>query len=280
MKELAHFSRLVWTISVLGATPCSPPVARGRSARHVPREHGKWPGERTISASDHSPAMPIAAVTGLAAEARLAERIGWRAAAAGGDAEETRRAMAQLVAGGARALVSFGICGGLDPALNSGALILPQAVTGEDGRRRRVDAALRGVLAAALARAAIPALGGDVLGGARAVDTPSRKAALNRQTGAIAVDLESHLVADAAAAAGLPFAVLRAVADPAERALPAAALIGLDAAGRPALGRILLSLARQPAQLPALLCLARDTRRALATLRRAGEALGGTPPGG
>jgi adenosylhomocysteine nucleosidase len=108
----------------------------------------------------------------------------------------------------------------------------------------------------------------------RAADTPSRKAALNRQSGAIAVDLESHLVAEAAAAAGLPFAALRAVADPAERALPPAALIGLDATGHPALGRILLSLARQPAQLPALLRLARDTRRALATLRRAGTALG------
>jgi adenosylhomocysteine nucleosidase len=69
------------------------------------------------------------------------------------------------------------------------------------------------------------------------------------------------------------------VADPAERALPPAALIGLDAAGRPALGRVLLSLVRQPAQLPALLQLARDTRRALAALRRAGDALGGTVQG-
>jgi adenosylhomocysteine nucleosidase len=218
--------------------------------------------------------MPIAAVTGLAAEARIAQRIGWRAAAAGGDAEDTRRATAQLIADGVRALVSFGICGGLDPALNSGTLILPQVVTSDDGRRRRVDAALRGVLAAALGRAGIPVLVGDVLGADRAADTPSRKAALNRQSGAIAVDLESHLVAEAAAAAGLPFAALRAVADPAERALPPAALIGLDATGHPALGRILLSLARQPAQLPALLRLARDTRRALATLRRAGTALG------
>jgi hopanoid-associated phosphorylase len=218
--------------------------------------------------------MPIAAVTGLAAEARIARRIGWRAVAAGADAERTRRAMAQLVADGARALVSFGICGGLDPALSPGALILPQVVISEDGRRLRVDAALRSVLAAVLGRARVVALGGDVLGAARAADTPARKAALNRQSGAVAVDLESHLVADAAAAAGLPFAVLRAVADPAERALPPAALISLGAGGRPAPGRILWSLVRQPAQLPALLQLARDTRHALAALRRAGEALG------
>ncbi len=217
--------------------------------------------------------MPTAAVTGLAAEARIARRIGWRAVAAGGDAERTRRAMAQLIDEGASALVSFGICGGLDPALGPGALILAQAVSSDDGRHRRVDAALRGALASALGRAGIAAAGGDVIGAARAVDTPSRKAALHRRNGAIAVDLESHLVADAAAAAGIPFAVLRAVADPAERTLPPAALIGLDAAGQPALGRVLLSLATQPGQLPALLQLARDTRRALAALRRAGDAL-------
>ena len=224
-------------------------------------------------ASEQSLVMPTAAVTGLAAEARIARRIGWRAVAAGGDPERTRCAIAQLVADGAGALVSFGICGSLDPALGPGALILPQAVASEGGRHRRVDAALRGALAAALGRAGIAALGGDILGALRAADTPSRKAALNRESGAIAVDLESHLVADAAAAAGLPFAVLRAVADPAERAVPPAAIIGLDASGRPALGRILRSLAAQPRQLAALLQLARDTRCALAALRRAAEAL-------
>jgi adenosylhomocysteine nucleosidase len=229
--------------------------------------------EHSHAASGHSPVMPTAAVTGLAAEARIARRIGWRATAAGGAAERTRLALAQLIAEGASALVSFGICGALDPALSSGALILPHAVSSEDGRHRRVDAALRGALAAALARAGMAVAGGDVIGAARAVDTPSRKSALHRRSGAIGVDLESHLVADAAAAAGIPFAVLRAVADPAERALPPAALIGLDAAGRPAIGRVLLSLARQPGQLPALLQLARDTRRALAALRRAGNAL-------
>jgi adenosylhomocysteine nucleosidase len=221
-----------------------------------------------------------AAVTGLAAEARIARRIGWHAAAGGGDTESTRRALAQLIGEGARALISFGICGGLDPAFGPGALILPPAVASEDGRHHRVDAALRGGLASALARAGIAAAGGDILGAGRAADTPSRKAALHRESGAIAIDLESHLVADAAARADIPFAVLRAIADPAERALPPAALIGLNAAGRPALGRVLLSLASQPGQLPALLQVARDTRRALAALRRAGAALAEAAPRG
>ncbi|HEX7968634.1 MAG TPA: hypothetical protein VF502_10460 [Stellaceae bacterium] len=217
--------------------------------------------------------LPVAAVTGLVAEARIARGMGWRAVAAGGREEGTRAAIARLIADGAAALASFGICGGLDPALRSGALILPHAVLGEDGDRYAVHAGLHRTLAAALEQAGIGAFTGDMLGAAAAADTPSRKATLHRQ-GGVAVDLESHLVAGAAAEARIPFIVLRAVADPAERALPPAALIGLDEEGRTALGPVLRSIARQPGQVSALLRLALDTHHALASLRRAARALG------
>src|SRR5260370_4981873 len=81
--------------------------------------------EQDHAASCHSPVRPTAAVTGLAAEACIVRRIGWRAVAVGGDADRTRRAIAQLIAEGASALVSFGICGGPGPALGSGAPIPP-----------------------------------------------------------------------------------------------------------------------------------------------------------
>ena len=217
--------------------------------------------------------LPIAAVTGLVAEARIARRMGWSAVAAGGRDDGTRAAIARLIADGAVALASFGICGGLDPALRSGALILPRAVLGEGGDRHAVDAGLHRTLAAALEQAGIGAATGDMLGAAAAADTPSHKAMLHRR-GAVAVDLESHLVAGAAAAARIPFIVLRAVADPAERGLPPAALIGLDGEGRTALGPVLRSVAQQPGQVPALLRLALDTHRALAALRRAARAFG------
>ncbi len=72
--------------------------------------------------------------------------------------------------------------------------------------------------------------------------------------------------------------VLRAVADPAGFALPPAAAIGLDEAGRIALLPVLGSILRHPGQVPALLRLARHTRAALAALERAAAAL--SPPGG
>jgi adenosylhomocysteine nucleosidase len=223
--------------------------------------------------------LPIAAVTGLVAEARIVRRLGFRAEAAGGDPEATRAACARLVAEGAGALLSFGICGGLDPRLASGMLILPHGIRSEEGKRFTVDSGKHRALAAALSAAGLAATTDDIFGASVPAETPERKAALFRQSGAVAIDLESHHVARAAAAAGLPFVVLRAVADTAARGLPLAALVGLDREGRAALGRVLLSLARGPRQLPALLGLARDTRRALVELRRAAQAARGVLPG-
>ncbi len=45
---------------------------------------------------------------------------------------------------------------------------------------------------------------------------PSCKAALHSETGAAAVDMESHIAAAYAAEAGLPFAALRVISDPAQ----------------------------------------------------------------
>jgi adenosylhomocysteine nucleosidase len=217
--------------------------------------------------------MPVAAVTGLAAEARIARGIGLRAVAGGGDPARTVAIIKRLIGDGATGLVSFGICGGLDPALASGALIVPGAIRTENQERRPVAGRWHRALVAGLGVAGISAATGDLLGAASIADTPARKAALFAATSAIGVDLESHLVAVAAGEAGLPFVVVRVVADPAGHPLPPAVLVGLDHQGRPALGAVLASLARAPGQITDLIRVGADTRRALAALRRAAHAL-------
>jgi hypothetical protein len=81
-------------------------------------------------------------------------------------------------------------------------------------------------------------------------------------------------VARLASAAGLPFAVLRAVGDPAAGELPEAALIGLAEDGTTAAGAVLMSCLGRPAQIPRLIGLAIETRRALSALVGAGRTLG------
>ena len=213
--------------------------------------------------------MAPAAVTGLAAEAAIARAAGLHTVVGGGDAARTAAAVERVLGDGATALISFGICGGLDPALASGTLLLPRVARDEAGVVYDVDPIWRGRLERDLRGAGIVASTSAILGASGIAVSPADKAALFRQHGAAAVDLESHIVAAAARRRGVPFIVLRAIADDAARAVPPAALVGLGETGRPAYRAVLRSIARRPAQVPGLLRLALDTRRALTALRRA-----------
>ncbi len=212
-------------------------------------------------------------VTGLAAEARLAARLG-AARAGGGLPAGAEDAAEALVAQGVTALVSFGLCGGLNPARRPGALLVPQVVV-ERGAVHRCDAAL----AAALGGWSCQALAADVV----PVATLAAKQALFAATGADGVDLESGAVARVAARHGLAFAALRAVCDPAALALPPLALLALDAHGAVRVRQVAASLLGRPGQIGALLALARGAAAARAALvgrvrdilRRGGDGGGG-----
>lgn len=201
--------------------------------------------------------VSIGVVVGLRAEANLARRIARAVHVAGGSAEGARVGALSLAASGAEALVSFGLAGGLDPALPPGALVTPATVLW-NGLRLACDPALAARLGATPA--------GTLLASATPVTAPAEKARLFAQTGAQAVDMESGAVAAVALAHGLPFAVLRAVCDPAGRAVPEAALAAVDETGAIRPGRLIALLIRRPAECMALIPLARDAARARRTL--------------
>jgi adenosylhomocysteine nucleosidase len=162
-------------------------------------------------------------------------------------------ASVRLIGQGATALVSFGLAGGLDPVLRPGAVVVAADVL-EDGERLSVD----GALAARFGGIT----GHTVLAGSTVVADAAEKRALFAATGAQVVDLESGAVARIAQSHGLPFAVVRAVCDPAERDLPPAALAALDPSGGIGLMPLLRSLLNRPSQIHGLLTLARDAARA------------------
>jgi adenosylhomocysteine nucleosidase len=199
----------------------------------------------------------LAFITGLSAEASLVSRLGCPAFAGGGTPEGAARQAEAALAGGATALISFGLAGGLDPSLEAGDLLIPTQVFWQ-GRVFAPDAHLSSALGG-FRGAAI--LAGDAV--AAGVET---KSALWETTGASAIDLESGVVAELAARRGVAFAVLRAVCDPAWRALPPAALAALDGRGMIGIGRVASSVLRKPHQIPSVLTLAWDARRARKTL--------------
>ncbi len=199
-------------------------------------------------------------VVGLAAEARVARPLGWTTAVGGGTYAGALLAAERLIRAGARALVSFGVAGGLDPALRPGTLLVPHEVL-TDGRRLPTDPDLNRRLGQASDIA--------LLGAERIVASAAAKIALFNATRAGAVDLESGAVAQVATRHGIPFAVLRAICDPAERDLPPAALVPPTRNGGIPLVRIIGSVLKQPTQLPFLPALAADAAAAHRALRQA-----------
>jgi adenosylhomocysteine nucleosidase len=151
----------------------------------------------------------------------------------------------------------------LKPGLKPGDIVLSTEVIDDDQRWLSGDS-LRSRIAELVRE--IGAIEGPVLGARMVLATKADKRRAWHDTGAIAVDLESVVVARAAAALGIPFVVLRAIADPATRELPPAALVPLSGDGKPALRQVLASVARRPQQLPTLFGLAREARQALQAL--------------
>jgi hopanoid-associated phosphorylase len=211
----------------------------------------------------------IGVITGLRAEARCLRGLDVRVACSGGSAERAQGEAARLIAEGAVGLVSFGLAGGLAPQLRPGDLLLPETVRSTGRAAWSVDAIWRERLHARLAAGGLEPIAGALVGSERIVATASDKGALFEATGALAVDMESHEVAAVATAAGLPFLVIRALADPHDQIVPQVAWEALRPDGRVRLRATLGGLIRQPDQLMALLRLGRHSARGLASLRRA-----------
>ena len=210
----------------------------------------------------------ILAVSGLASETRIARGPGVVGLAGGGDTTRLAALIEDAVRGGVSALISFGIAGGLEPGLAPGTIMIAGAI--RDGATRfTADAAWVASLAHALPQARVA----EIAGVDEAVCDIRSKVELRARTGAQAVDMESHIVGRLATRHRLPFTALRIVSDPAERALPAAALAGMRPDGSTDIGAVLLSLAREPRQLPGLIRTALDFRAALKALQQSRQRL-------
>src|ERR1041385_2942864 len=210
---------------------------------------------------------PVLCTSGLAAEARVARAAGFQVIVGAGDPERTT-ALVKDAARDAKCLVSFGVAGGLSPYLKPGHVILSAEVIGDDHHWRpneRFQQQIRGL------GGRIGALEGAVLGSRAILATEDDKTRAWRDTGA--VDLESAIVARAAEAAGIPFLVLRTIADPSTRELPPAALIPLAENGTPAIIRVAAEVLRRPRQIASLFGLARETHQALSALAGPARAL-------
>ena len=138
--------------------------------------------------------------------------------------ERVGEAAHRLIERGARALLSWGVAGGLSPALSPGDLLLPLRVIADQGEWN-TDPELRARLRRVLGGSALE---GGALHCSRAPVTSVEEKKALAARGMLAVDMESAAVAIVAQRAGIPFVAVKAICDPASREIPAVALRLLD----------------------------------------------------
>ncbi len=175
--------------------------------------------DNSVDRNSNDP-RPVLIVTGLVQEARIAAGPGMIVICSSSDPRQLRALLATLDSTTFRGVISFGVAGGLDPSLKSGDVVVATEVLAGD-TRFLAGLALNEELIARAALRRRRVVRGGLAGVEQVIAAAACKAALHSETGAAAVDMESHIAAAYAAEAGLPFAALRVISDPASRALPA-----------------------------------------------------------
>ncbi|HEX4708828.1 hypothetical protein [Phenylobacterium sp.] len=212
--------------------------------------------------------MTILAVTGLRREARILEGPGVTAVAGGGRPEALETVLTSAAAE-VESVISIGIGGALAPGLRPGDWVVATSVIA-DGSQTPTDTAWTAGIRARLPAARM----GSILGSDAMLTRAADKQAAHQCWQALAVDMESHVAVRVAGRLGLRFAAVRVISDSADQDLPAAVKVGMKPDGGMALGAVLWALARDPAQLAALMRTGRDAERAFRALADGRRLLG------
>ena len=207
-------------------------------------------------------------VVGKAFEARIAAGLGIPVIC-GGDGKHLAASLTRAMAAGCGGLISFGVAGGLAAGLKPGTCVFGSSILDGDIERPTDPR-----WAQRLLRIIPDAVHGPIVGVAAPIADASDKTDLHRETGALAVDMESHVVARAAARHGVALAVIRVVVDPVQRTIPRSALAGTRPDGTIDPVAVVRSLMRFPRDLAGLVRMSFDARAARATLVRGSALLG------
>jgi adenosylhomocysteine nucleosidase len=193
-------------------------------------------------------------VVGLAFEARIAAGPGIQVIRSG-NGQGLAEALGRAIRSGCQGLISFGVAGGLAPGLHPGTCVVGSAILSAASRLPTDPSWSRKLLST------IPgAIYGPLYGVPAPIADPEAKQALHDRTGAVAVDMESHVVANVAATNSMPMVAIRVITDPAKRALPRSALAAMRPDGTTDIAAMIRSVIRRPQELPALLQTARGAR--------------------
>ncbi|HIP80570.1 MAG TPA: hypothetical protein EYH07_19185, partial [Kiloniellaceae bacterium] len=190
---LPALSRLQRLLPADGHGALPQPHAQQRAARRL---RHVIPGRHV-----NTTAPRLGIVTGLASEARLIAETGAGSSrritvvCAGANSGRAVQLAETLVAGGATALLSFGIAGALHPALEVGDLVLAESVRSPGGQHHPCHDGWHRSLHAKLSENMSVLRSGTIYGSTETLLTVAQKSQAHAASACLAVDMESHAVA-------------------------------------------------------------------------------------
>src|ERR1700752_172102 len=190
--------RRVWNGVFAGSWASEAPFLLSAVALKV-----EWGSLHSEGVSTISTIPPVIAVTGLSFEARIAAGDGVTVVC-GGDRQGLLASLSEAAARGCSGIISFGTAGGLGLEATVGRWVV---ATGVVANRKRFQTDV--LWSQKLRQKLSHTFQGDIAGVDTPVADPLSKRMLRERTGAAAVDMESHIAADVAAAWDLPFAACR-----------------------------------------------------------------------
>lgn len=210
----------------------------------------------------------VLVVAGLQEEADIAAGPGVTVVLTGGSLRSAMRRLAFIDPSRVRAVISFGIAGGLVRPLRAGSVAMATEVRADDGFVYPVSRALTDTIADRLYAHHIRILMGPWFAQDIPTLSANGKMALRDYSGAIATDTETLAAAIWANQNHLPFAVLRTITDPVGVSLPPAAYGAVNSDGSYNVGAVILGTLLNPLQIPSLINTATDASIGFKQLRR------------
>ncbi len=185
---------------------------------------------------------------------------------AGTGAKNAEKSTQQLIAAGAKQVISWGCAGALAPHLKAGDLIIPKLIQTQSGTKLSTHPLLRKNIINALANQSY--FEGPLLESSSIVSSAKEKSALFNDTSAIAVDMESAAAAQVCQTENTPFIAIRTIVDPADFNLPTAVSHSINPEGKVNLVKLISFIICHPSELPSLIQLGRHFKIANKKLKQ------------
>ena len=181
-------------------------------------------------------------------------------------ADRARNAAAKMIDSGCNALVSWGMAGALAADIEPGSLVIPETVISGEGRIYPTATKWRNSVIKRLNECPTDIYLGQLSDSMHVLTRSSEKYLIRQQTDALAVDMESAAIAETARENHTPFLAIRAISDSSTMSIPDSVTKFTDPYGQVRVPILMLSLLKRPADVLALINMARGFRAAVRTL--------------